>query len=67
MFPCSSFLEGEYGLDDLCIGVPVILGKNGIEKIVEIELDDVEKAQLKKSAEGVKKTNSLLSEIGALA
>ena len=67
MFPCSSFLEGEYGLDDLCIGVPVILGKNGIEKIVEIELDNVEKAQLKTSAEGVKKTNSLLSEIGALA
>ncbi len=67
MFPCSSFLEGEYGLDDLCIGVPVILGRNGIEKIVEIDLDDMEKAQLKTSAEGVKKTNSLLSEIGALA
>ncbi|NJW55797.1 malate dehydrogenase, partial [Salinimicrobium sp. CDJ15-91] len=40
MFPCSALLEGEYGLNDLCIGVPVILGKNGIEKIVELELDD---------------------------
>ncbi len=60
MFPCSALLEGEYGLDDLCIGVPVILGKDGIEKIVELELDDAEKSKLKESAEGVKKTNGLL-------
>jgi malate dehydrogenase len=60
MFPCSSLLEGEYGLNDLCIGVPVILGKNGIEKIVEIELNDAEKNKMKESAEGVKKTNGLL-------
>ncbi|GHA41385.1 malate dehydrogenase [Salinimicrobium marinum] len=60
MFPCSALLEGEYGLNDLCIGVPVILGKNGIEQIVEIELDDAEKAKLKESAEGVSKTNGLL-------
>src|SRR6056300_1191178 len=60
MFPCSSLLEGEYGLNDLCIGVPVILGRNGIEKIVEIELDAAEKAHLQLSAEGVKKTNGLL-------
>ncbi len=60
MFPCSALLEGEYGLNDLCIGVPVILGKNGIEKIVEIELDDAEKAKLKESSEGVSKTNGLL-------
>lgn len=60
MFPCSALLEGEYGLNDLCIGVPVILGKNGIEQIVEIELDDAEKAKLKESAEGVSKTNALL-------
>ena len=61
MFPCSALLDGEYGLSDLCIGVPVILGKNGIEKIVEIELDDAEKAKLAESAEGVKKTNALLN------
>ena len=60
MFPCSTYLQGEYGLDDLCIGVPVILGRNGIEKIVEIELDEAEKAKLAESAEGVSKTNGLL-------
>ncbi|MFV8224868.1 malate dehydrogenase [Christiangramia aquimixticola] len=60
MFPCSAMLEGEYGLNDLCIGVPVILGKDGLEKIVEIELTDAEKAKIKESAEGVKKTNGLL-------
>ncbi len=60
MFPCSTLLDGEYGLSDLCIGVPVILGKNGIEKIVEIELSDAEKAHMIKSAEGVKATNGLL-------
>jgi malate dehydrogenase len=61
MFPCSALLEGEYGLNDLCIGVPVILGKDGLEKIVEIELNDAEKAKMKESAEGVKKTNNLLT------
>jgi malate dehydrogenase len=60
MFPCSVLLDGEYGLNDLCIGVPVILGKNGIESIVEIELSDAEKAHMAESAEGVKKTNGLL-------
>ena len=60
MFPCSALLEGEYGLNDLCIGVPVILGKNGIERIVEIDLDDAEKAKMKESSEGVSKTNGLL-------
>ncbi|MFN2262076.1 MAG: malate dehydrogenase [Psychroflexus sp.] len=60
MFPCSTFLNGEYGLKDLCIGVPVIIGKNGIEKIVELDLDDSEIAKLKESAEAVKKTNGLL-------
>ena len=60
MFPCSTYLEGEYGLNDICIGVPVILGKNGIERIVEIELSAAEKAHMKESAEGVRKTNALL-------
>ncbi|HIB37824.1 malate dehydrogenase [Mesonia sp.] len=60
IFPCSTLLSGEYGLEDLCIGVPVVLGKDGIEKIVEIELNDAEKTKLKESAEGVKKTNGLL-------
>ncbi len=60
MFPCSTYLEGEYGLNDLCIGVPVILGRNGIEEIVSIELTDAESDHMKESAEGVRKTNGLL-------
>jgi len=62
MFPCSVMLDGEYGLSDLCIGVPVILGKNGIEEIVEIELNDAEKAQMQESAKGVRGTNDLLTQ-----
>lgn len=61
MFPCSALVEGEYGLNDLCIGVPVILGANGIEEIIEIELDEAENNKLQESAEGVKKTNGLLN------
>ena len=60
MFPCSALLEGEFGLSDISIGVPCILGANGIEKIVEIELNASEKAKLIESAEGVRKTNGLL-------
>jgi malate dehydrogenase len=60
MYPCSVLLDGEYGLTDLCIGVPVILGKNGIEKIVNVSLSAAEKAHMIESAEGVKKTNALL-------
>ncbi len=60
IYPCSALLEGEFGLSDLCIGVPVVLGKNGIERIVEIDLDDAEKAHLVESAAGVQKTNGLL-------
>tara|TARA_B100000579_G_scaffold16256_2_gene11531 strand:+ start:19357 stop:20295 length:939 start_codon:yes stop_codon:yes gene_type:complete len=64
MFPCSVMLEGEYGLSNLAIGVPVILGKNGVEKIEEIELSEDEKSQLSLSAEGVLKTNDILVDMG---
>lgn len=60
MFPCSCLLEGEYGLNDICIGVPALIGANGIEKIVEIDLDNTEKQELTNSAEAVRKTNGLL-------
>jgi malate dehydrogenase len=60
LFPCSVLLEGEYGLNDICIGVPVILGKNGIEEIVDIPLSDAEKNKMQESAAGVTKTNGLL-------
>lgn len=60
MFPCSVMLDGQYGLSDICIGAPAIIGKNGIEEIVEIELDDAEKSNLQESADAVRKTNQLL-------
>ena len=63
IFPCSTYLDGEYGLSNLCIGVPVVLGKNGIESIVEIDLNDSEVNALKESAEAVMKTNQLLSDL----
>jgi malate dehydrogenase len=63
MFPCSAMLEGEFGLNDLSIGVPVILGAKGIEKILEIDLDSKEKNLLMESAKGVQTTNSLLKDL----
>jgi len=60
LFPCSALLEGEFGLNDISIGVPCIIGKNGIEKIVEIELSDAEKEKLVASAKGVAAINALL-------
>ena len=61
IYPCSVLLEGEYGLNDICLGVPVVLGKNGIEKIVSIELSEDEKAKVAASAEGVAAVNALLN------
>ena len=63
MYPCSALLDGEFGLSDLCIGVPVVLGKNGIEKIEEINLNEHELEKLMLSAEGVQVTNSLLDNL----
>lgn len=61
IFPCSVLLEGEYGLNDISIGVPAVIGKNGVEKIVEINLSEAEKANLATSAEAVAAVNALLS------
>lgn len=66
MIPCSCFLEGEYGQEDICIGVPAIIGRKGIEEIVEVELTRDEKNKFAASAEAVRKTNAVLYEIGAL-
>ena len=66
MIPCSVALEGEYGQSDICIGVPVILGRNGVEKIVEIELNEEEQALFVASANAVRGTNAALTEVGAL-
>jgi malate dehydrogenase len=61
LISCSCLLEGEYGESDLCIGVPAIIGRNGIEKIVEFDLNDEEKALFAASAKAVHTTNAALA------
>jgi malate dehydrogenase len=63
MIPCSVFLEGEYGQEDICMGVPCIIGKNGIEAIVDIKLNDAEKAAFAKSADAVRAMNADLKSV----
>lgn len=63
MIACSVFVEGEYGQNDICIGVPCIIGKNGIEEIVDIHLNDQEKALFAKSADAVRSMNDALKSI----
>ena len=63
MIACSVFLEGEYGQSDICIGVPCIIGKNGLESIVDINLNDEEKALFAKSADAVRNMNADLKSI----
>ena len=63
IFPCSVLLAGEYGLSDLCIGVPVVVGRNGVESIVQIDLNDNEKHALQESANAVNQTNTLLTDL----
>ena len=62
MFPCSVLLNGEYGQDDICIGVPVIIGKSGWEKVVEFDLSTDEKEKFEASAAAVRKMNGALDE-----
>jgi malate dehydrogenase len=66
MITCAAYLDGEYGMKDIMIGVPVVLGKNGIERIVEIELTEDEKAKFAASEAAVRKTNAVLYETGIL-
>jgi malate dehydrogenase len=63
MIPCSVLLEGEYGLDDICIGVPCIIGSNGVESIVDVNLNEVEKEQLSESATKVRAMNAALKDV----
>jgi len=63
MIACSVFLEGEYGQNDICLGVPCIIGKNGIEEILPINLDENEKALLAKSADAVRNMNADLKSV----
>ena len=63
IIPCCVMLSGEYGLNDLCLGVPVIIGKSGVEEIIEINLNEIEKEKLQKSATSVKNMNSSLDNL----
>jgi malate dehydrogenase len=60
VFPCCAWLTGEYGVSDLYLGVPVILGKNGIERIIELDLNDDEKALLATSESAVRDVKHVL-------
>ena len=62
LIPCCVYLDGEYGEKDLCIGVPVVLGAKGIEKIVDLKLDGDEKAAFAESVAAARHTNSLLGD-----
>ena len=66
LVPCCCYLDGEYGQKDICIGVPAIIGRKGIEKIVKIDLTKEEAEKFAASAEAVRKTNNILHEIKAL-
>ena len=63
LFPCCVYLEGEYGQNDICIGVPVIIGKTGWEKIVDYKLNAEEQAAFNKSADAVRSMNSVLATL----
>lgn len=63
LIPCSVYLEGEYGQNDICIGVPVVVGKNGVEEIVDVNLNEEEKAKFEKSAAAVRNMNEALKGI----
>jgi malate dehydrogenase len=64
ILPCAAYLEGEYGINNLFIGVPVKLGANGIEEIIQIDLTDEEKSALKKSANAVADLVEALKKLG---
>ena len=66
MIPCSLLLDGEYGQSDIALGVPAIIGANGVEKIVEVALTDDEKSKLTTAADAVRKTNDVLKELNVI-
>lgn len=61
LIPSCTMLEGEYGQSDICIGVPAVIGKNGIEKIIDVKLNEAEQKAFNESAEAVRATNNLLN------
>ncbi len=63
VFPCCVYLEGEYGQSDICMGVPVVVGKNGWEKIIDYKLNEEEQAAFNKSADAVRSMNKVLDTL----
>jgi len=63
MIPCSVLLDGEYQQEDLCIGVPSIIGKNGLESIVDVQLNETEQEKFNQSASAVKTMNEALKDV----
>ena len=63
MIPCSVYLEGEYGQNDICIGVPCIIGKGGVEAIVDVKLNEAEQAKFDQSAQAVRTMNDALGSV----
>ena len=63
MIPCSVLLDGEYQQEDLCIGVPCIIGKNGLESIVDVQLNEAEQEKFNQSAAAVKTMNEALKDV----
>jgi len=66
IFSCSVALDGEYGQKDICIGVPVIIGENGWEKIIDYNLNDEEQAMFNKSADAIRSMNQVLTDMNLL-
>lgn len=67
VFPICAWLKGEYGMNDIYLGVPVVLGKNGIEKIIELKLNDAEMALLEESAQHVRDVMKVLDDMNVVA
>jgi malate dehydrogenase len=66
VYPCCVALNGEYGQSDICIGVPVVIGRNGWEQIVDYKLDSEEQALFNKSADAVRSMNQVLADMKLL-
>ena len=62
VIPVSAYLDGEYGISDLCIGVPVVLGSNGIEKIIELELNEYERKTFDLGVTSVREAINLINQ-----
>jgi malate dehydrogenase len=65
IFPCCAWLQGEYGLKDIYLGVPVKLGKKGIEQVIELKLNEAEKQLLNASAKAVREVMDVLDKMNA--